>query len=460
MPISREGTAGKETHPFSLVAFLVNDGHSDQLHEQYQVRYLDLGSAGGKLLWLRDVGHPGVMDGIAESVFGATGRQTIETHEAAVQAAGGECAYRRKRIEELRHELEEIGARRTPASLVLLSVEEPSLSSILPIPRAVLFDPETADTFWRRLEEACLEENLLKVDPSGKFASKRSMSSLQSYLRRMCGVTLTPGATHQTVVQPVEAPSEATWEDVCFTVMDSGLRIEAGDESKLYDPQTAGLCRRSPGRLWGLLRLFALEGGKLSRSAGGPLDRNARNNLKQYMCELRHAVRRLVPGIDGNPIAYDRGQQCYRTRFHISTEEGLRFPTPEQTRWADVGITRTGPSSIRVSVARKERYAAYKRVTGQTHSEREVAEREGEEARTYSLRALHLIDDQGRNSASGEALLALLDGGGQIDRPQDDEAMLELCGVLTRLMGLKETAFEIKGRLWVANFDAESEVAR
>ena len=63
--------------------------------------------------------------------------------------------------------------------------------------------------------------------------------------------------------------------------------------------------------------------------------------------------------------------------------------------------------------------------------------------------------------ADGGALIEVLRANGSVIRPADDDAMLDLCGVLAKLMdGIDGSPFDFApgSQKWVALFDAGSEV--
>ena len=67
----------------------------------------------------------------------------------------------------------------------------------------------------------------------------------------------------------------------------------------------------------------------------------------------------------------------------------------------------------------------------------EAAEREAKLERRYDLRTLQIADETGKPDGRGTALIEVLRGQGVVKRPADDDTMLDLCGFLTKLMGIK-----------------------
>ena len=124
----------------------------------------------------------------------------------------------------------------------------------------------------------------------------------------------------------------------------------------------------------------------------------------------------------------------------------------------DVAIAKHGNASIRITVTTTERLATsgYTDEDGNSTHRWEGAEREGSVERTYDLRTLGLADDRDRPNRAGQALLSVLSGKGTVKSKEKDKGMAELCGVLTRLMGITESPFDFTplSEKWVAKFDA------
>jgi len=131
-----------------------------------------------------------------------------------------------------------------------------------------------------------------------------------------------------------------------------------------------------------------------------------------------------------------------------------------------VSIAAVGNSAIRITVTTSERFStsiyAEDEEDGEDLHRWEAAEREGTVERTYDLRTLGLADDQERTNRAGQSLLAVLAGNGTVQHKADDKGMLELCGVLSKLMGIDESPFEfaeIEGK-WVALFEVWNPLGR
>jgi hypothetical protein len=249
-----------------------------------------------------------------------------------------------------------------------------------------------------------------------------------------------------------------------FVITDTTMRIDAKGKRKVYTFQEAGFedgrKKNTPDRLWGLLKTFAGHAGVLPTSV---VQGKERTNLKQNVSELRQRVSALVPGIEGEPIAHDKNEQCYRTAFQIASEEVPQFPTPAAASWTDVSIRIEGHTTVRVSMSCVERFSTRSftedDARGSSVQQWENAERQGTVVRTYGLRTLKLADDANKPNRAGKALLAVLAGNGAVKRKADDKGMLELCGILTKLTGIDSPPFEFAqyDEKWVAAFDVSVE---
>ena len=124
-----------------------------------------------------------------------------------------------------------------------------------------------------------------------------------------------------------------------------------------------------------------------------------------------------------------------------------------------MSIAADGEAGIRISVTTSERFSASTYTEDEKDGEDlhrwEAAEREGIVERTYDLRTLGLADAQGHPNRAGQALLAILAGNGTVQRKADDKGMLELCGVLNKLLDIDDSPFEFAeiSEKWVALFD-------
>ena len=254
-------------------------------------------------------------------------------------------------------------------------------------------------------------------------------------------------------------PAGTAWSDVRLTVTETELRVEAKGKRKDYTFQSAGFEERrtknTPDRLWGLLKTFGRCGGVVPFKA---VDADIRTNLKQYISDLRQRLAALLPGIEGESIPYEQKDKSYHTAFKVSCEDALQFLTPLGASWTNVSIAANGGTSIRIAVLSTEKYAVsgYADKDDDSTHQWEGAEREGSVERTYDLRMLGLADDRDRPNRAGQALVAVLSGKGTVSRKENDKGMAELCGVLTKLMGIDGSPFEFAplGEKWVALFDA------
>jgi len=259
-------------------------------------------------------------------------------------------------------------------------------------------------------------------------------------------------------------PAGTIWKDVWITMFESEIKVQARGRSRSYTFQEAGFEEKRRGNIpdmvWKVLEGFAKRGGILLPN-DQILSREMRTSVRQYVSILRQRLQAFIPNIEGDPVPFDKFHRCYKVAFQISTLETIQFPTPGGTTWADVSIIEVKPAEICILVKSTERFAAptYDE-EGDDFDSQEVAEQETEVERTYHLETLGLTDEEGRPNRRGIALLALLQNGGTIQRCENDKAMLELGGVLRKLMDLDAPAFKFdrSHEKWVAKFDASSKV--
>jgi hypothetical protein len=203
-----------------------------------------------------------------------------------------------------------------------------------------------------------------------------------------------------------------------------------------------------------LLRHFARDSGRLVEEA---LDSKMRDNLKQYVSELRTRLRAVFPGIDGDPIVKPAGER-YQTAFKITARDGIVLTVPAGTTWSGISIIETRDGQIRFTAETKERFFAY----GDGRAENrpgEVAERPSTTTWEYTLWTLGLLDDNGDPNSTGNTLLAVLRAGGRVKRDEHDSEMLKLCRFLSRLMVIEASPFDFRRQRqeWIPLFDAGSE---
>jgi hypothetical protein len=191
-------------------------------------------------------------------------------------------------------------------------------------------------------------------------------------------------------------PAGAKWRDIMMTVTDTHVTVEANRKSREFSFAEAGFEERrkkgAPDCIWVLLKVFGMRGGVLPFT-DHVLDLSTRINLKQYVTVVRKRLRALIPGIDSDPIPYDKDERCYRTAFKIASQEMLRFPTPEGTSWAKMSITLLREDAIRITVPEITRSteSAHVLEQGTEVQQWETAEREtelGTNAEPYLSRSL------------------------------------------------------------------------
>jgi len=266
-----------------------------------------------------------------------------------------------------------------------------------------------------------------------------------------------------TAVSPLIVPPGATWENLRITMSEHALHVELKGKTEDRAFQEAGFeekrRKQVPDRLWHVLQVLALLGGVLPFDDPN-LDQKARLNIKQYVSQLRKRLKALFP-IEGDPFEPTGKTRKYRSRFKISSREGLRFPTPGGTTWDKVAIEEVQSGCIRFSVETLERFSAFS--DGDEEVGRpETALHEGQIEREHDLQTLQLVAADGSPDPRGSALLAVLRARGKVERHSSDKAMLSLGEFLCDFMQIRESPFQFsehKGE-WCAAFDASSTVAR
>jgi len=265
-------------------------------------------------------------------------------------------------------------------------------------------------------------------------------------------------------VRPVRLPEGAQWDELRLTISDHRLTFLTPDEHGERDFTTAGFedqrHRGNPNRTWELLRLFGRCGGKLPDNAA---DARRQQILKQTISKLRARLRVLFPTLPGKAIVKQAGG-TYHTAFRITATDRVVVPVPAGTRWSDISIVETGTGNIRFVVGIKQRYVVYadgRPAESSTSKEfqREMAERPGTKVQEYDLWGLGLLEEDGQVNPMGNALLDVLRGGGRVKRGRSDESLIKLGGLLCRVTGIEEKAFDLPpGRgEWIALFEARSE---
>jgi hypothetical protein len=189
------------------------------------------------------------------------------------------------------------------------------------------------------------------------------------------------------------------------------------------------------------------------------LTRNERNNLKQYVHELGDQLSALLQ-INGSPFRLPRGKRRFETHFRITSEGGVRFPTPAGLTWGKVSIAENRAGGITVSADAVEHSVTFVPSSEDRGGVWEGTEGSSVVRRHYDFRTLSLADANGRLRAAGEALLAVLRGGGKVQREQGDRAMLTLGRCLTDLMQIDSSPFQVSpaGKTWSALFEASDAV--
>lgn len=255
-------------------------------------------------------------------------------------------------------------------------------------------------------------------------------------------------------------PAGATWQDVSIEVMEHSLSIRIHGLKKTYTFQEAGFedgRRKSfPDRYWTLLQILGHRVGVLKHQ-DDKLDHKARTNLKQYIHELRRHLQALIPNIDADPIVHNSDGRAYETVFKISSSENPQLSVPQGIVWSGVSIVLVAREAIRVSYCSNEAFRGHAYSEDQL-PENESAERERTDTQTVYLDSIKL-STKGKLNKVGQALVAVLEGNGRIQRDMEDGEMLTLGKILSDLLRIDDAPFEFDtgSGTWTAKFDASSE---
>jgi hypothetical protein len=256
-------------------------------------------------------------------------------------------------------------------------------------------------------------------------------------------------------------PAGTTWEQVSLTVDDLHVVVRVGNHSQQFGFADAGFENKrkkgSTDELWTLLNLFARQGGVLGT---GDHITTKPGKLKQKVSKLRDRLQALV-ALDNDPFHPNTTGQPYRTRFTIRRAGPATFPTPPGSNWDDITITEVTDGVIEIELNAEERDVTFVGADDPTERGRwEGTTKASERQHRFTLADLGLT---GPNpTPAGEALVAVLRGGGRLSRPTMDKGMLALGDVLTRFFQLEDPpfTFDQRRRQWVAQFEASSVVAR
>jgi hypothetical protein len=239
--------------------------------------------------------------------------------------------------------------------------------------------------------------------------------------------------------------------DLHLSVEVRGKRKELTFQEAGFEDRRRG---RVPDRLWGLLTLLAVHGGILSRTHNG-----SRKNLKQNVSDLGKRLTNLLH-IPGRPFKDASTTHRYEAVFKITSAEGLRFPTPDGLTWDMVTIEEVRPGVITISADTADPVAVFTRPAEKADGPGawEAAMQPSVLKREFDLRSLRLADEDNRPNAAGAALLAVLRGGGKVEKPNNDKAMLSLCRILSELMQINKSPFQFAAsqKKWSALFEAVS----
>jgi len=259
-------------------------------------------------------------------------------------------------------------------------------------------------------------------------------------------------------VVTVPTPHGAQWQDLSLVVDDLEFVCQVSGKRHKRTFQQAGFQNRVkgkyPDRLWGLLRQFALGGGELAEES---IDTKTRNNLKQYVSQLRERLHMVFTGIDGDPIV--KLPACrYRTALAITAKDGITLTFPVGITWSGMSIAETRDGRIRFTADVPQRFRVYS--DGQVESRGgEMAEGLGAKTEEHNLQTLRLLGKDDRPNRAGQALLDILRAEGRVKRGEYDKGMEDLSGLLCRMTGIESAAFHFRRDRgeWNSLFEARSE---
>jgi hypothetical protein len=258
-------------------------------------------------------------------------------------------------------------------------------------------------------------------------------------------------------LRPIHCPQDAQWKDVLIIMKEHSFGYKIFDKHGKRSFQQAGFENRTKRKysdqFWGLLQQFAYGGGTLREEI---LDQDTRNNLKQYVSEVRRRLKAVFQ-LDGDPIKKKKGES-YTTIFKITSKEGITITVPADTKWSDITIMEGRNGKLRFTIPAKERFLAYSDGRSAERG-KEMAEQPGAVTHEYDLLTLGLLDDKEKPSQIGEALLAVLRSEGKLKRSKDDKNMLLLCAYLCRLFSIEDSPFEFRRDEWLSLFDADPDLA-
>jgi len=283
-----------------------------------------------------------------------------------------------------------------------------------------------------------------------------SLALDRDHLNRVLGRGRRPAALIDIVTVPT--PEGAQWQDLSIVMDELEFSYRGLGKPGKRGFKDCGCENRVkgeyPDRLWELLRQFALGGGELVEES---LDTKTRNNLKQYVSELRERLQAVFAGIDGDPIVKPPASR-YRTVFAITSKDGITLGFPVGIGWSGMSIAETHAGNIRFTGDVPQRFRVYR--DGQAENRGgEMGEGLGPRTKEHNLQTLRLLGKDGRPNRAGQALLDTLRGDGRVKRDEYDKGMEDLCGILCRLTGIESEAFTFRGDRgeWDALFDASSE---
>jgi hypothetical protein len=284
--------------------------------------------------------------------------------------------------------------------------------------------------------------DVLMLTPSGLRVDREFLAS-------SCG-----GDSKAVAVATFPTPAGTTWKDVTLTVGDRVLTVTVGDVARRFTLTEVGFADRKangkPDRVWAILNSIATNSGLIpDGTKRGGVDKN----VKQAMTELRTRLRSIL-GLVGDPIPHDSQEREYRAAFRVRADSPATFTLPDGSGWDVVSITERADATIEVVVDGTGHTDGFDDRAGDG-GDLVAAERTTAWSRRVPLTALGLATD-GVPTPEGEALLAVLRGGGKVAAKPTDRAFLKLGKILATAFQTTDPAFDYRDGKWVAKFTADS----
>lgn len=258
-------------------------------------------------------------------------------------------------------------------------------------------------------------------------------------------------------IQEITIPGVA-WNNVEVVVSDQELQVSVHGKTRVISFLEAGFGKRDQNLE--LLKFLAASRGKLDADKF-TLPRQSKTPLKSRISRLRRHLQNLI-AIGENPIFYHKAAELYVCSFQIRISTDDSFPTPANAKWFDFHFHERKDGRINVSASRNRSFRTpiVEGIAGSSVLET-IPQPDFDVSHIYSLGTLGFHPTGAALTKQGNALTALLRGGGRLRRNGDDTAVLKLAEWLRKWTGLSDDPLQFAGnsRLWTAAFECTSELA-